>query len=80
MIDTFPLADIHSLLSIGMSEIIWGGVYLLVGIFIIYSIVLVYHWLKYSEQAGPMMLSFVVYFGVSALFIISLFSGAAILT
>jgi len=61
-------------------HIVWGVVLSVAIIFIIYSIFLLYHAIRYGEGASVITLALIAYFSVSFILGVSIFSSAIFLT
>jgi asparagine N-glycosylation enzyme membrane subunit Stt3 len=78
--DTFiELLEMYSPIAVSFPNLVWGGVFLLIGIFTLYSALLLYHWLRYGEGEAAIFLGMILYFSVSALLIVSMFGSATVL-
>ncbi len=66
--------------SISLDSLIWGSVSLILIFFIIYTLLLLYHWLRYGKGIINTLLIIGIYFGVSFILITGLLSGATLLT
>lgn len=74
-----PLGFIPALIGediFSVDFLVWGAFYILLGIFIIYSVILLYHWLRYGHSYPLIWSTGFVYFGVS-LFLLGIMSIAA---
>ena len=75
-----PLGFIPALIgedAFSADFLVWGAFYILLGIFIIYSVILLYHWLRYGRSYPLIWSACFVYFGVS-LFLLGIMSIAAL--
>lgn len=55
------------------ANVLWGSALFLVAVFIIYSLFLLYHWLRYGEKRPAIRFCMFLYFGVSFMLFGSLF-------
>jgi len=73
--------NIERILSIADPDsIVWGITLLLLAFFALYSLLLMYHWLRYGKGIINIILIIGVYFGVSFVIITSLLSGVILIT
>ncbi len=66
--------------TVSPESLIWGSVLLILTLFVIYTLLLLYHWLRYGRGIINILFIVGVYFGVSLILISSLLSGAVLLT
>jgi hypothetical protein len=65
--------------SINMSELVWGLVLFFTAIFALYSLTLLYHWLRYGRGVLSVFIIIPLYFGVSLILLGSIYSSALVL-
>lgn len=58
------------------SEIVWFIFFAVLVFFIIYSLILVYHWLRYGVGSFAIWVAMVVYFAVSLALLVTLYLSA----
>ena len=59
---------------------IWGAFLTILGIFAIYSLLLLYHWLRYGSLYATTWIMMIVYFGTSFLLLSTMFGATIALT
>jgi len=66
--------------SATLDMLVWGVFYILLVIFLLYSAVLLYHWLRYGSLYAITWVMMIVYFSVSFVLISTMFGTAIALT
>lgn len=61
-------------------NIVWFVFLFVFGFFLIYSLILVYHWLKYGKDSLTIWFAMIVYFAVSFVCIASMYLSAIIIS
>jgi hypothetical protein len=65
-------------IPLSMGAAVWGFILFVMCVFVIYSLLLLYHWLRFGEKAPAIFVTMILYFGVSLLLVITLISSATI--
>jgi hypothetical protein len=74
------LAQTNSGLS-NLSPSVWMIIFFsVVGFFLIYSAILIFHWFSFSMRMRKAVMATILYFGVSAVFIFSMLVSVVTLT
>lgn len=63
-----------------INNIVWFVFLIILVFFLIYSLILVYHWLKYERSSFTIWLAMIVYFSVSSVCLILMYLSAIIIS
>jgi len=76
------LSDLPNVLLsyISTGTIVWGIFYITAAFFVIYSLLLLYHWLRYGSLYPLVWVMMIAYFGVSLLLLGTMLGTAVTLT